>query len=926
MKMRDKKKKKVNRIVKAGLALLCAGALLGGAVFGGAVFGGGSVRVMAEGEYGSDQGSIDASDNVKGKYYHDTTYLVYKDNPGYKLDISSGDGESNYKITYVDLPKKISIVWDKKDDGIDNQRDAIERFKDKCITNNSSIEIIGCKLPWQSQERAFMDIDEMLKKENISQSNAMESEHDQLNETIEIMTSSGSGAGVIDTSNCNIVMLLTDDNSIGLTELEKQAVVYQLNISDWVNYSKENGSWVDDLADEISDLKCVKVTTEDGQGVDLTETALTYNWIVDDETDMYKVDSKIDEDKAVITISSESGDPIDISESDVKAQIGERELNIKKANDTGESVDNSVKFYIEGEFKKATEQDGSDNHVKIIINNEDKEYDTGLEEINAGSPYTIVENKTKCEDDAAYIYIKSDDGSDPEKVVAIVDQDIPLEKDPDYIDDSGENITEWKLIGSYDIVSEDSEDGIQIEVDGDSIGTANLKTKNDDGTVCIEHITSTDDESYVFFSSKNDANGYYMPDRNSSLYKGKLGLEDWDAEPGEDDITYNVVWDLGADSYSNGTYDFDKLSSEVEELSNNVGKNKVNIIDCNGDKIDLSGDDTQKLEPDGDRKLTKEKLEKILSDSGSPKDAYIVLTDVDGTTEVKDTISKDTDKLVYWINIGDPEKASIEKAIIPTAITDDEENGISKWDNAKNLIKSSVVFKFAGVQLTTDENGDSTTPVSITVDSVQITNVNIYEVDDNKNIIDKIWSKLRLWQKILIIAGAAVVVVLIVIMIIVSTRRKKARKRRKAAGGIPHGSPSSSPDVQLRSGVSPTAQTNVLARRAGEQNMQGMQNTVPANNTKQIQIQIIGRNPKIINTYINGSIFVGRANTCDVFINDATISRQHFALECVNGEVFIQPLVATNGTKLNGQRINDKHSLYPNDRIQIGTVGIIVRW
>ena len=33
MKMRDKKKKKVNRIVKAGLALLCAGALLGGAGF-----------------------------------------------------------------------------------------------------------------------------------------------------------------------------------------------------------------------------------------------------------------------------------------------------------------------------------------------------------------------------------------------------------------------------------------------------------------------------------------------------------------------------------------------------------------------------------------------------------------------------------------------------------------------------------------------------------------------------------------------------------------------------------------------------------------------------------------------------------------------------------------------------------------------------
>lgn len=924
MKMRDKKMKKVNRIVKAGLALLCAGALLGGAVFGGAVFGGGSVQVKAEGEDGSDQGSIDASENVKGKYYHDATYLVYKDNPGYKLDISDDEGK-NYTTENAELGKKIYIIWDKKDDGIDNQRDAIERFKDKCIANNPSLEIIGCKLPWQYQEKAFMDIDEMLKKENISQPNAMESEHDQLNETIEIMTSSGSGAGVIDTSNCNIVMLLTDDNSIGLTELKKQAVVYQLNISDWVDYSKENGSWVDDLADEISDLKCVKVTTEDGQGVDLTETALTYNWIADDATDMYEVDSEItDEGKAVITISLESGAPIDIDASDVKAHNNEDSFEITEDSDTNtDDGDISIKLNIEGDFEKDTEQEKSDNHVQIKIDG--KDYDTGLVQKEGGSSYTIFEDKTDCGDDAAYIYIKSNDGSDPEKVVAKVDQDIPLDKDSNYTDENGENITKWILPGSYE-ETEDSKDGIQIEVDGVPIGTVNLKTKNDDGTVCIEHITSTDDGSYVFFSNKDDVDGNYKSNRNNSLFNEKLRLADSDAEPKEDKITYNIVCDLGADSYSDETSDFDMISSEVEELSNNAENNKVNIIDCNGDKIDLSGDDTQKLEPDGDRKLTKEKLGKILSKSSSPVDAYIVLTDVGGITEVKDTISKDTDKLVYWINIGESEKASTEKAIIPTAITDDEENGIDKWDNAKNLIKSSVVFGFAGVQLTTDENGDSTTPVSITVDSVKITNVNIYVVDDNKNIIVKIWSKLRLWQKILIIAGAGLVIVFIVIMIIVSTRRKKARKRRKAAGGIPHGSPSSSPDVQLRSGVSPTAQTNVLARRAGEQNMQGMNNTVPANNTKQIQIQIIGRNPKIINTYINGSIFVGRANTCDVFINDATISRQHFALECVNGEVFIQPLVATNGTKLNGQRINDKHPLYPNDRIQIGTVGIIVRW
>lgn len=917
MKMRDKKKKKVNRIVKAGLALLCAGALLGGAVFGG-----GSVRVKAEEGYGSDQGSnYDVSENVKGKYYDDTTYLVYEDNPGHKLGISDFEGEK-YITENVELEKKIHIIWDTKNGEIDNLKSDIDGFKTRCKENNSSYEITGCKLPWQSQEAEFVDIDTMLNQENTS--NQGVDTTSQLQDTIDKLTSNDNDG--IKTNICNIVMLLTDDNSINKTELEKQAVVYTLNSSDLDAYRDENDSWVDNLADEICDLKCAKVTTEDGENIDLTETDLTYEWTKDEAADKYTVDSEItDEGKAVIIISSKSGDSIGIGENNVQAHINENPITINPYNGTDTEGDNaSIKFSIEGDFERDTEEK-LDNHVKIKIEGEDHDYDTYLVEKESGSRYTILEDKTECVDDAAYIYIKSDDESVPENVVAMGDQEISLNKDSDYSNRNGENITKWILPGSYE-ETEDSDAGIQIKVNGESIGTVNLKTKNDDGTVCIEHITSTDDGSYVFFSNKDDVDGNYKSNRNNSLFNEKLRLADSDAEPKEDKITYNIVCDLGADSYSDETSDFDMISSEVEELSNNAENNKVNIIDCNGDKIDLSGDDTQKLEPDGDRKLTKEKLGKILSKSSSPVDAYIVLTDVGGITEVKDTISKDTDKLVYWINIGESEKASTEKAIIPTAITDDEENGIDKWDNAKNLIKSSVVFGFAGVQLTTDENGDSATPVSITVDSVKITNVNIYVVDDNKNIIVKIWSKLRLWQKILIIAGAGLVIVFIVIMIIVSTRRKKARKRRKAAGGIPHGSPSSSPDVQLRSGVSPTAQTNVLARRAGEQNMQGMNNTVPANNTKQIQIQIIGRNPKIINTYINGSIFVGRANTCDVFINDATISRQHFALECVNGEVFIQPLVATNGTKLNGQRINDKHPLYPNDRIQIGTVGIIVRW
>lgn len=300
-------------------------------------------------------------------------------------------------------------------------------------------------------------------------------------------------------------------------------------------------------------------------------------------------------------------------------------------------------------------------------------------------------------------------------------------------------------------------------------------------------------------------------------------------------------------------------------------------------------------EPDGDKGTVAYEI----IDSQVEKDSIIVLIKSNNT----DDKLKDNDVTALL----DGKELPIQKD--PSYKGDD---GVSRW-----IIEGQ--FKVA-----TPTDAPNTTNITLDINGEKLI-VGAEEAGIIDRFID--WFKESLSHKIVLICGCLILVVLVVfIILIVRINKKRKQGKRRRQGGIPHGSPSSSPDVQLRSGVSPTAQTNVLARRAGEQNMQGMNNTVPANNTKQIQIQIIGRNPKIINTYINGSIFVGRANTCDVFINDATISRQHFALECVNGEVFIQPLVATNGTKLNGQRINDKHPLYPNDRIQIGTIGIVVRW
>ena len=914
MKMRDKKIKKVNRIVKAGLALLCAGALLGGAVFGG-----GSVRVKAEGGNGitdtsNDEG--DATSDVRGMYFdsnNNTYYVAYIEKEGWELVVSDKDNTNDYQIQIedVNLDEKIRIIWDtssKDDDAIENQINSVNNFYGKC---NGSLDIKGCRLPSSGNVQEFEDISDVMQEIDTSDKDV---DGSQLEGVINRLMSDSDNLS-LDTADCNIVVILTDESITYLEEkLEERAIVYIFNSTDM-----DQDNWSTEFANEIDKLKIKKVKIDGDNASRITKNDVKFTWKSKNEgSDEYAIEStKVESDRAVIEISSKNGD-----EPYVEAYIGDKNFDVMKDNDTNENVNNVFKFYIKGNFEKDTEQDKSDNRVKIKFNKEEKEYDTGLVESKGDSQYEIVRGKTECADGEAYIYIKSDDESDPENVVAIVNQTISLDKDSNYTDDSGENITKWVLSGSYYIVPEDSEDGIQIEVNGKSIGSVNLKEKTADTTVGIEHITSTDEGSYVFFSSKDDS-GDYAPGQNSSLYTSKLKLSGYDVVPEERNITYNIVWDLGADSYSNDSADIDDISDKINGLTDFEGKNSVNIVDCDGDKIDFS----EGVNYDENKKLTREKLNNILNNSESQEDAYIVVTDSSGIEDIKGVIASSTDKLIFWINITDSDQ-KMDKEIADKEIIDDD-TGVDKWDNTRNLIESSRCFLFANVELAlevTKEGEHVVESVKLEWGSSDGDYVNVLVVNDNKNIIDKIWSKLKLWQKILIIAGAAVVVVFIVIMIIVSTRRKKARKRRKAAGGIPHGSPSSSPDVQLRSGVSPTAQTNVLARRAGEQNMQGMQNTVPANNTKQIQIQIIGRNPKIINTYINGSIFVGRANTCDVFINDATISRQHFALECVNGEVFIQPLVATNGTKLNGQRINDKHPLYPNDRIQIGTIGIIVRW
>lgn len=63
---------------------------------------------------------------------------------------------------------------------------------------------------------------------------------------------------------------------------------------------------------------------------------------------------------------------------------------------------------------------------------------------------------------------------------------------------------------------------------------------------------------------------------------------------------------------------------------------------------------------------------------------------------------------------------------------------------------------------------------------------------------------------------------------------------------------------------------------------------------------------------------IGRENVNDIVINDSKVSRRHLLIICENGIYTIKDLGSTNGTYVNGHRINDVTQITSNDIVKIG--------
>jgi FHA domain-containing protein len=69
--------------------------------------------------------------------------------------------------------------------------------------------------------------------------------------------------------------------------------------------------------------------------------------------------------------------------------------------------------------------------------------------------------------------------------------------------------------------------------------------------------------------------------------------------------------------------------------------------------------------------------------------------------------------------------------------------------------------------------------------------------------------------------------------------------------------------------------------------------------------------------YIEGKSLIGRSEECDVFLVDPSVSRTHAIVEVVDGEPNVRDLGSTNGTFVNGMRV-ESSALRSGDELRFG--------
>lgn len=207
-----------------------------------------------------------------------------------------------------------------------------------------------------------------------------------------------------------------------------------------------------------------------------------------------------------------------------------------------------------------------------------------------------------------------------------------------------------------------------------------------------------------------------------------------------------------------------------------------------------------------------------------------------------------------------------------------ESDDVYEIKTKEAVYKDTYTLEFSGIRDNSQEANALTGKQTVEVkESNHTTN------GDNEDIVDNNDNAgLPVWAIILIAAGSVLVAGIIILIFVLSSKKKKTE--------------------QTDSEITIPVKNQVDNINYIEPAQDIVKHHIKTNDAIRIRLRIkTGKtSEQNIETNIVSSLIVGRSDTCDIYIDDTKLSRQHFVIENDNGTFYVMDLQSRNGTMLNG--------------------------
>lgn len=119
----------------------------------------------------------------------------------------------------------------------------------------------------------------------------------------------------------------------------------------------------------------------------------------------------------------------------------------------------------------------------------------------------------------------------------------------------------------------------------------------------------------------------------------------------------------------------------------------------------------------------------------------------------------------------------------------------------------------------------------------------------------------------------------------------------------------------------------LLLRRRGKQTLELNTEELLQSDSGLLCITVTDKNGDVqdLEWNVEGSIFVGRSDICNVFFADDLLSKQHFVMEITKMGCYLEDLQTTNGTFVNGVKLTGRRKLSVGDVILAGREQFVIR-